>query len=126
MFLDRAFPEIVTVLDRELLALSLELIPTFPTVTVVVFVLVMLCEPLLNALAVALPVDVEVELEPELEPAFELLLPLLLPPGEGGEGGAAWETIGRDRKVTTVAAARTFFIFMAKTFLLECREDEDI
>ena len=116
MFLDRAFPEIVTVLDRELLALSLELIPTFPTVTVVVFVLVMLCEPLLNALAVALPVDVEVELEPELEPAFELLV----------EEGAAWETIGRDRKVTTVAAARTFFIFMAKTFLLECREDEDI
>jgi hypothetical protein len=108
MFLDRAFPEIVTVLDRELLALSLELIPTFPTVTVVVFVL--LCVPLLNALAVALPDDVEVD--PALDPEVEVEL-------EFEVFEAAWETIGRDRKVTTVAAARTFFIFMANTFLLE-------
>lgn len=101
----------VRVLDLLTLIEWVVLIPTFPTVTVVVFVL--LCEPLLNAEALAFPDEVEVELDPELDPELEVELP------EPGGGGAAWETIGKARNETTVAAASTFFIFMADTSLMD-------
>jgi hypothetical protein len=72
---------------------------------------------LLKALAVALPDDVELDLEPEFDADFELLLP-----EEEGGGGAAWAMIGKEKNAATVATARTFFIFMAKTFLQNCWE----